>query len=117
LDQLIGIAAVIISSFVLVERYGVPDTGTAFGYFLFGVLFVTLGVFIGKMLDASVLQLLLLAEWNLNISLMVIGYSTIIAALLGWGSRAFRMAEGDRKKNAQVECLGEGKGSNKKELH
>ena len=93
MDQLIGIAAVVISSFVLIERYGVPDAGTAFGYFLFGILFVTLGVFVGKMLDASTLRLLMLVQWNVNISLMVIGYSTIIAALLGWGSAVFRISK------------------------
>ncbi len=96
MDQLIGIAAVVISSFVLIERYGVPDVGTAFGYFLFGILFVTLGVFIGKMLDASTLHLLMLAQWNVNISLMVIGYSTIIAALLGWGSAVFRIGKSQK---------------------
>ena len=91
MEQLIGIVAVIISSFVLIERYGIPDAGTALGYFLFGVLFVTLGVFVGKMLDASTLHLLMLVQWNVNISLMVIGYSTIVAALAGWGSAMFRI--------------------------
>ena len=93
MDQLIGIVAVVISSFVLIDRYGIPDAGTALGYFLFGVLFVTLGVFIGKMLDASTLHLLILAQWNVNISLMVIGYSTIVAALTGWGSAIFRICK------------------------
>ena len=91
MEQLIGIAAVIISSFVLIERYGIPDAGVALGYFLFGALFVTLGVFIGKMLDASTLHLLMLVQWNVNISLMVIGYSTIVTALTGWGNVMFRI--------------------------
>ena len=85
LDQLIAVAATIISTGVFLDRYGIPGPGTAFGYFLFGVLFVTLGVFIGKMLDTTTFNLLLMREWNVNISLMVIGYSTIIAALVGWG--------------------------------
>ena len=84
-DQIIGITATLISSGVFLERYGVPDPGASIGYLLFGLLFVTFGVFIGKMLDASTLELLLLQEWNVNISLMVIGYTTIIASLVGWG--------------------------------
>lgn len=84
MDQLIGIIATVVSTGVFLDKYGIPEPGTALGYLLFGLLFVTLGVFIGKMLDSSLLSLLLLQEWNVNISLMVIGYSTIIAALVGW---------------------------------
>lgn len=87
LDQLIAVTATVISSGVFLDRYGIPGPGAAVGYFLFGVLFVTLGVFIGKMLDATILNLLIMREWNVNISLMVIGYSTIIAALVGWGAK------------------------------
>lgn len=85
MDQLIGIIATIISTGVLLEREGIPGPGIALGYLLFGLLFVTLGLFIGKMIDTSMVNLLLLKEWNVNISLMVIGYATIITALTGYG--------------------------------
>ena len=71
----------------------------ALGYFLFGLLFVTLGLFIGKMLDTTLLSLLLLQEWNVNISLMVIGYCTIITALVGWAVAIKRLVR-DRQKVA-----------------
>ena len=71
----------------------------ALGYFLFGLLFVTLGLFIGKMIDTTLLSLLLLQEWNVNISLMVIGYCTIIAALAGWAV-AIRALVRERQESA-----------------
>jgi len=90
LNEIVGFVATIISSFVLVERNGIPETAVSAGYFLFGVLFVVLGVFTGKMLDASVLELLLLSKWNINLSLMVIGYSAVIVSFLGWGKAVVR---------------------------
>lgn len=83
MDQLIGLVATIVSAGVLLEREGVPGLGIALGYLLFGLLFVTLGLFIGNMIDTSMLNLLLMKEWNINISLMVIGYATIITGLIG----------------------------------
>jgi len=82
-DQLIGIIATIVSAGVLLEREGIPGLGISLGYLLFGLLFVTLGLFIGNMIDTSIINLLLLKEWNINISLMVIGYATIITGLVG----------------------------------
>ncbi len=83
MDQLIGIIATIVSAGVLLEREGVPGLGISLGYLFFGLLFVTLGLFIGNMIDTSIINLLLLKEWNINISLMVIGYATIITGLAG----------------------------------
>jgi drug/metabolite transporter (DMT)-like permease len=90
LNEIVGFAATVISSFVLVERNGIPEAAASAGYFLFGLLFVVLGVFTGKMLDATVWELLLLRKWNINLSLMVIGYSAVIVSLLGWGKAVLK---------------------------
>ncbi len=101
MDQLIGIVATIISAGVLIEREGIPGIGISLGYLFFGLLFVTLGLFIGNMLDTSIINLLLLKEWNINISLMVIGYATIITSLVGcWVSiRKALQARQEKTKN------------------
>jgi hypothetical protein len=85
LHQLLGIAVTLISAGVFVIRYGIPSTGMSFVYLTFGAGFVLAGVAMGKMMKASTISLLLLEEWNFNLSLMAIGYSAVISGLLGIG--------------------------------
>jgi hypothetical protein len=81
--QLLGILVCIISAGVFLVRYGIPTLAQALGYIAFGAIFVVAGVVTGKMLDASLVELLLLAKWNLNLSLMAIGYSALVSGLVG----------------------------------
>ncbi len=81
--QLFGIFVVVVSSVVMIERYGVPSLGQSVIYLLFGTLFVVFGVMVGKMQDTDVWSLLLLQEWGINLSLMGIGYAAMVAGLVG----------------------------------
>lgn len=83
LYQLFGVFVCIVSAGVFIVRYGIPTPGHALGYLGFGSIFVVAGVVTGKMLDASVMELLFLAKWNLNLSLMAIGYSAVASGLVG----------------------------------
>ena len=83
LHQLLGIFVCIVSAGVFVSRYGIPSAGTAIGYLAFGTGFVAGGVVMGKMMDASTLSLLILKEWNFNLSLMAIGYSAVVSGIIG----------------------------------
>ncbi len=81
--QLFGIFVVIVSSVVMIERYGTPPPGQSVAYLSFGALFVLFGVMVGKMQDADVWSLLSLREWGINLSLMGIGYAAMVAGLVG----------------------------------
>ena len=83
LYQLFAIFVCIVSAGVFIVRYGIPTLAQALGYVGFGAIFVFAGVGTGKMLDASVMELLFLAKWNLNLSLMAIGYSALVSGLVG----------------------------------
>jgi hypothetical protein len=83
LFQLLGIFVCIVSAGVFIVRYGIPSLGQALGYLGFGAIFVIAGVVTGKMLNASIMGLLLLAKWNLNLSFMAIGYSALASGSLG----------------------------------
>jgi len=85
LHQLLGIAVTLISAGVFVVRYGIPSTGMSFGYLAFGTGFIIAGVAMGKMMKASTASLLLLEEWNFNLSLMAIGYSAMFSGIIGIG--------------------------------
>ncbi len=86
LHQLLGIAVTLISTGVFIVRYDIPSVGFSFVYLAFGAGFVAAGVAMGKMLDARTLDLLLLREWNFNLSLMAIGYSAIFSGIIGIGA-------------------------------
>ncbi len=76
-------SVVVISSVMLIERYGVPSPGQSVIYLLFGALFVLFGVMVGKMHEADVWSLLLLREWGINLSLMGIGYAAMAGGVVG----------------------------------
>jgi len=48
----------------------------------------------GKMMKASTISLLLLEEWNFNLSLMAIGYSAIVSGLIGIGTALYNIFPG-----------------------
>jgi len=91
LHQLLGIAVTLISAGVFVVRYGIPSTGMSFGYLAFGTGFVIAGVAMGKMMQASTVSLLLLEEWNFNLSLMAIGYSAMFSGIIGIGVALYNL--------------------------
>ncbi|HEC17228.1 MAG TPA: hypothetical protein ENI99_11760 [Sedimenticola sp.] len=83
LHQALGIFVCIVSAGVFISRYGIPPAGTAIGYLAFGTGFVAAGVGMGKMMDADILGLLVLEQWNFNLSLMAIGYSAAASGIAG----------------------------------
>jgi len=89
--QVLGIAVTLISTGVFIIRYDVPSTGMSFVYLAFGTGFVAAGVAVGKMMQASTISLLLLQEWNFNLSLMTIGYSAIFSGIIGIGLALYNL--------------------------
>lgn len=83
LHQLLGIFVCVVSAGAFIVRYGIPSFGQALGYLAFGLGFVIIGLIVGQMLEASILELLFLAKWNFNLSLMAIGYSAVASGLVG----------------------------------
>ena len=81
--QLLGIFICVGSAGAFIIRYGIPSIGQAIGYLTFGLAFVITGLIMGQMLEASVMELLLLEKWNFNLSLMAIGYSAIASGIAG----------------------------------
>ncbi len=95
LHQLLGILVCVISAGVFIHRYDIPTPGLAVGYLAFGSGFVAAGVITGKMLDVEPLSLLLLEHWNINLSLMAIGYSAVASGLLGLYTAIRRFLKGE----------------------
>lgn len=83
MHQLLGIFICLVSAGAFIVRYDIPSFGQAIGYLAFGLAFVITGLIVGQMLEASVIELLLLAKWNFNLSLMAIGYSAIVSGVVG----------------------------------
>ena len=81
--QLLGIFICVASAGAFIIRYDIPSFGQAIGYLTFGLAFVITGLIAGQMLEASVIELLLLEKWNFNLSLMAIGYSAIVSGIAG----------------------------------
>jgi len=100
LHQLLGIAVTLISAGVFVVRYGIPSTAMSFGYLAFGTGFVATGVVMGKMMQASTSSLLLLEEWNFNLSLMAIGYSAMFSGIIGIGVALYNLFQ-HKEENSQ----------------
>ncbi len=97
LHQLLGIIVTLISTGVFIVRYDIPSTGMSFVYMTFGAGFVAAGVAMGKMMHASTTSLLLLEEWNFNLSLMTIGYSAILAGIIGIGATLRNLFQQSKK--------------------
>ncbi len=91
LHQLLGITITLISTGVFIVRYDIPSTGMSLGYLAFGTGFVAAGVAMGKMMQASTISLLLLQEWNFNLSLMAIGYSVMFSGIIGIGTAIYNL--------------------------
>ena len=83
MHQLLGIFVCLVSAGAFIVRYDIPSFGQAIGYLAFGLAFVITGLIVGQMLEASIIELLLLQKWNLNLSLMAIGYSAIASGVAG----------------------------------
>lgn len=83
MHQLLGIFVCVVSTGAFIIRYDIPTFGQAIGYLTFGLAFVFTGVIAGQMLEASVIELLILEKWNFNLSLMAIGYSAIASGVAG----------------------------------
>jgi hypothetical protein len=81
--QLLGIFICVVSAGTFIIRYDIPSFGQAIGYLTFGLAFVITGLIAGQMLEASVIELLLLEKWNFNLSLMAIGYSAVVSGIAG----------------------------------
>jgi len=90
LHQLLGITITLISTGVFIVRYDIPSVGMSFVYALFGLAFIAAGIATGKMMQVSTMSLLLLKEWNFNLSFMAIGYSAIFSGIIGIGSALHR---------------------------
>gem|GEM_PF-1966464 len=97
LHQLLGIAVTLVSAGVFIVRYDIPSTGISFVYLAFGTGFVAAGVAVGKMMQVSTISLLLLEEWNFNLSLMAIGYSAIFSGIIGIGVALRNLLQPDKE--------------------
>jgi hypothetical protein len=96
MHQLLGIFVCLVSAGAFIVRYDIPTFGQAIGYLAFGLAFVITGLIVGQMLEASIVELLLLEKWNFNLSLMAIGYSAIASGLVGIYAAVKQITNGDQ---------------------
>ena len=88
LQQVVGLVLIVGLLITILYKHGAPNKNERVTYIIGGIIFISIGIFIGMLAGMAAMDVLLLRRWNfVNLFPICIGYTAVAISLIGMLSR------------------------------